>query len=426
MILKKLYIHNYKSFYDTTIELGKFNIIIGENNSGKSNIIDVLEFIDIAMSKDIERAISDKGGYDNLKNYTTDEEKIIIRATFDKSHIKDTFFPNKHIYAIVHGEGEYTLSFSFTKKNIFFSIYVDMNFRIIKDRGTDNELIERVFKFENNEHIKKLKSNSVKFIISNKRTFNSNNKTSKLYIYKTINREFIEENLSEIFHFIDIFKGENLSIRTNMPKYIYTYYFNIETIKDNSHKDSIVELKKDGGNLGKSIFKIKKKYPNLFEAISNSMICTVNEIDAIYIEEVFGNYLIGFKERNHNIGVDIVSDGTINLLAIITSLNQDENKAVLLAFDEPERHLHLKAVNYLLDSFRESKKQIIITTHSTEILKNANLEEIIFIYRDRDGDTQSLKATDIPNLEGKMEKLGYDRPLSLDELIADNIIGDFR
>lgn len=72
MILKKLYIHNYKSFYDTTIELDKFNIIIGENNSGKSNVIDVLEFIDIAMSKDIERAISDKGGYDNLKNYTTD------------------------------------------------------------------------------------------------------------------------------------------------------------------------------------------------------------------------------------------------------------------------------------------------------------------------------------------------------------------
>lgn len=42
-----------------------------------------------------------------------------------------------------------------------------------------------------------------------------------------------------------------------------------------------------------------------------------------------------------------------------------------------------------------------------------------------DGDTQSVKASNIPDLEGKMMRLGYDRPLSLDELISDGIIGDF-
>ncbi len=36
MKLTKLYIHNYKSFYDTTIKLDKMNIVVGENNSGKS------------------------------------------------------------------------------------------------------------------------------------------------------------------------------------------------------------------------------------------------------------------------------------------------------------------------------------------------------------------------------------------------------
>ncbi|MFK5975133.1 MAG: AAA family ATPase [Sulfurovum sp.] len=425
MRLKKLYIHNYKSFYDTTIELGKFNIIVGENNSGKSNIIDVLEFIDIAMSKDIERAISDKGGYDNLKNYRTDEEKIIIRATFENSMIKSTFLGDKHINAIVQGEGEYTLSFSFTKKSILFSIYLDMDFRIIKGRGTDKELIERVFKFENNEHIKKLKANSVKFIISNRRTFNNSDKTSKLYIYKTINRKFIEENLSEILHFIDISKDENLNIKIHNSKYISTYYFNIEIIKDKSDKDSTSILKKDGSNLGKNLSTYLSK-TTLFDIVSNSLITTVNEIDGINIHQIADNYIITFIEGDREISINKVSDGTVNLLATITALNQPINKGSLLVFEEPERHLHLKAVNYLLDSFRASENQIIITTHSTEILKDANLEEIIFIYRDSDGDTQSLKATDIPDLEGKMKRLGYDRPLSLDELIADNIIGDFR
>ena len=79
----------------------------------------------------------------------------------------------------------------------------------------------------------------------------------------------------------------------------------------------------------------------------------------------------------------------------------------------------------MLQAFRDSQKQILITTHSTEILKYANLEEIIFIYRDSDGDTQSIRADELPDLKGKMERLGYARPMTLDELIADRVIGDF-
>lgn len=156
------------------------------------------------------------------------------------------------------------------------------------------------------------------------------------------------------------------------------------------------------------------------------MIGIVNEIDAIDVQETFGNYLIGFHEKNKQIGIDMVSDGTINLLATITALNQEDDKSILLAFDEPERYLHLKAVNYLLESFRASEKQILITTHSTEILKYANLDEIVFIYRDADGDTQSIRANKIEGLKDMLKELSYKRDLTLDELIADGIIGDFR
>jgi len=426
MILKKLYIHNYKSFYDTTIELGKFNIIIGENNSGKSNIIDVLEFIDIAMKKDIERAIDDKGGYDNIKNYTTDEEKIIIRATFEKKSMNSKFISLGKVdyQGILQGEGEYTLSFSFTKSSIFFSVYVDMYFI-----GTIDNNIIKEYLDKNYDGMSKLKINPIKFIISNKKNFNSKKIKSKLYIPSNIDKVFVFENIQGILLFINILSDKDLNIQqydSLRKRYIATYYFNTDVIKNQSHEESVVDLKKDGSNLGKNIFAyFPKKRPD-FEIISNSLVTTVNELDGINIHEVAGHYVIAFQEGNKEISINKVSDGTINLLATITALNQPIDKSFLLAFEEPERHLHLKAVNYLLDSFRESKKQIIITTHSTEILKNANLEEVIFIYRDSDGDTQSLKATDIPNLEGKMEKLGYDRPLSLDELIADNIIGDFR
>ncbi len=81
-MLKKLYIDNYRSFSDTTIEFGQFNCLIGPNNAGKSNLIDALEFLDIAIFADIDKAVKDKGGFDRIKNYRKNSDTIIIRAEF--------------------------------------------------------------------------------------------------------------------------------------------------------------------------------------------------------------------------------------------------------------------------------------------------------------------------------------------------------
>lgn len=359
MKLTKLYIHNYKSFYDTTIELDKMNIVVGENNSGKSNLIDVLEFIDIAMSKDIERAISDKGGYDRIKNYSAvGEEKVIVRATFDKNVI---------------------ISFSFVDRYSIFTVY------------TINQ-----------------------YITCSKNYFNN----------KELNREKLFICAGEDKEQFYLIKPRLLVSNSHLQS---PYYFNTQTIRDKSNQDSkYVKLLKDGSNLGKVLYEIKERDENSFEIISNSLITTVNEIDGIEVEKVFGSYVIGFKERGEElIPIHTVSDGTINFLATITALNQLNNLSLLLVFEEPERHLHSKVVNYLLDSFRSSEKQILITTHSTEMLKYANLDEVIFIYRDSDGDTQTIRADKVPNLKEKMEYMKYERSMTLDEMLDEDMVWDF-
>jgi len=370
MRLTKLYIHNYKSFYDTTIELDKMNILVGENNSGKSNLIDVLEFIDIVLSKkDLEKAIIDRGGFQKLLNYKYSEEKIRIEL-----ELEDDFF--KTIRRI-----------SLSQTIMVFS---RMTYQKIGNKYTPIG------------------------IIASRANFKSGKSTTRHYVFeKNIAKGSLSESAA-------IFAGH-----INMEVPLKTYAFNTETIRNQSHKESTKELSKDGSTLGKNLFHIKNTYPNTFELISNSMIGIVNEIDAIDVQETFGNYLIGFHEKNRQIGIDMVSDGTINLLSTITALNQEDDKSILLAFDEPERYLHLKAINYLLESFRASEKQILITTHSTEILKYANLDEIVFIYRDADGNTQSIRANKIDGLKDMLKELSYERDLTLDELIADGIIGDF-
>jgi len=46
-MVKEIQITNYKSIVDLTLELGRFNVIIGTNGSGKSNIccISVVEWL---------------------------------------------------------------------------------------------------------------------------------------------------------------------------------------------------------------------------------------------------------------------------------------------------------------------------------------------------------------------------------------------
>jgi predicted ATPase len=372
MRLTKLYIHNYKSFYDTTIELDKMNIVVGENNSGKSNLIDVLEFIDIFVDKDLAKVIVDRGGIKKLLNYNHTEDTILIELA-----LEDDMFKTVRRFTI----------------NERFLVVSRITYQKF-----ENELLPIA-------------------IISSRVNFK---------LPKSSVRHFtFEKNMDKVTKNQTKASLAKFSVHFNMPIPITSYVFNIERIRTASHKESVTNLLKNGENLGRNLFEIKQNYPETFELISNSMIGIVNEIDGIDVQQTFGSYLIGFHEPNKEIGIDMVSDGTINLLATITALNQGEDESFLLAFDEPERYLHLKAINYLLENFRTSEKQILITTHSTEILKYANLDEIVFIYRDEDGDTQSMRATEIPDLEGKMERLGYERPLTLDELIATNIIGNF-
>ena len=375
MRLTKLYIHNYKSFYDTTIELDKMNIVVGENNSGKSNLIDVLEFIDIARKKDLYQAVVAKGGFGRLFNYNYSEKIIIIEI-----ELEDENFLLKNRFTVSEIVSVNSLIIYAKNKNKGTLFPIEVKGTRVSDEG--------------NIQINK----ECSFLIKNLLQLDDEQKTFMLKV-----------KFSHILSSIS-----------------RTYTFNTENIRNQSHKKAIINLVKDGSNLGINLLDLKNHNPENFERISNSMIGIVNEIDGIDVQETFGNYLIGFNEKSKQIGIDMVSDGTINLLATITALNQSENLILLLAFDEPERYLHLKAVNYLLENFRASEKQILITTHSTEILKYANLDEIVFIYRDSDGDTQSIRANKIDGLKDMLKELSYERDLTLDELIADGVIGDFK
>jgi predicted ATP-dependent endonuclease of OLD family len=55
--------------------------------------------------------------------------------------------------------------------------------------------------------------------------------------------------------------------------------------------------------------------------------------------------------------------------------------------EEPEKHIYPYLISEIVDIFKDvsEEKQVIITTHESEVIKHADSENLLFIYRDNDG-----------------------------------------
>ncbi|MFZ8801558.1 MAG: AAA family ATPase [Candidatus Calescibacterium sp.] len=67
-IIRKIKVKNFKSFKDLEVGLGKFNVLIGPNSSGKSNFIQIFKFLRDIRNYGLDNAISIQGGVDYLTN----------------------------------------------------------------------------------------------------------------------------------------------------------------------------------------------------------------------------------------------------------------------------------------------------------------------------------------------------------------------
>ncbi len=62
-MIKELHIKNYKSLKDLKLELGRRNVLVGPNMSGKSNLLDCLKFLTQMCIGGINSAFLDRGGF---------------------------------------------------------------------------------------------------------------------------------------------------------------------------------------------------------------------------------------------------------------------------------------------------------------------------------------------------------------------------
>lgn len=180
------------------------------------------------------------------------------------------------------------------------------------------------------------------------------------------------------------------------------------------------ELKENGENLAVILKKIldhgesRKKYLNMVKDI-------LPFIEELNIEDSPRESLILKIRESFNkdkfLPGPYLSDGTVNILSLITALYFEHKK--LSVIEEPEKGIHPNLISTLVEMIMDasSEKQIILTTHNSQMVKYAELEDLLLITRDRNGFSTIQRPS-----RSKEVKTFLSHELGIDDLFIQNLL----
>lgn len=392
MAIKKIRITNFKSFNELEIDLGKFNVLIGANASGKSNFTQIFKFLGDIVNSGLNNAISMQGGVEYLRNISNEPlENFYLNVIYDEEFggpIKKSRKLGLIGFKIY--ETSYEFSLEFRKKGFGYKITKDcirqrcnfIKYRLEKEKkkGEQFEIIEEEKKIGDGEIIISKSNGKVNFELHKGKE--SPIKKDDIFPPFLKERKFKPDTLlfERPFFFITIPLGHFINISI--------YDFDSKLSKKSNPITGEAELKEDGSNLSivlKNIIENKDKKRKLFNLV-NDLLPFIKDLDV----EKFKDKSLLFKlleiySKKQYLPSYLISDGTINIISLIIALYFEEKPLIII--EEPERNIHPYLISKIVNVMKDisNKKQIIVTTHNPEMVKYAGLENILLVSRDKEG-----------------------------------------
>jgi len=391
--LKSIHIQNFKSLKDTKIELADFNVLVGVNGSGKSNIVEVFRFLRHINQQGMINPFLRCGGYKNLVWKGNEELPMTFKLNFEDE--------NKEVLSyelVISGfrdvfklERESIISNDFKIINNGKNVILEYSGQKIesdklKDMKIKNELLENKVLFSSSIGI------LMPLILGASMDLNEKERDTFMNVMPTILRNsiinsthnFIPANMkspakfesSERFQFVVLFPK-----LTNQLDY-------------------------DGSNLQMFLYGLfsenKGEWPK--EIINRLKILFPNIESMKPIPTPEGRVVLEVVENGIRFIPQSISDGFFKIMAVL-ALSFEKSEINLLVIDELENSIHPEAIEILIDALKNSGKQVIITTHSPIVLNVCELEDILFVKKDVD-ETKVSRVKNAEKLKKDLENTG--------------------
>jgi len=415
MPIREVAVSNFKSFRELRFAPDNFNIIIGSNASGKSNLIQIFKFIRDIAKYGLNNAISLQGGVDYLRNTIIGPKKpfyfrivyVLEEKRGDVIGVKDGLPIHFEPYEIQY---EFALSFPDSGENYEISL--------------DLLVISGNFSRPGAEGMDHLGAGTLTL-----------SRVEGSVAYRVISPECLDLREQELFpHYFQKREIPERWLIVNLPisvpgippiEWIFrgmkVFDFDPRLLKRAVPIMGKTELEKDGSNLAiviKNILEDPQKKAAFFTLIKEML----PFVDEIAVEKFMDMSLfLKLKEiysKNKFLPASMVSDGTINILALIIALYFEKRPVTII--EEPERNIHPFLISKLVEMLKDasSSKQVIVTTHNPEMVKQVAIEDILLISRDADG----FSGLSRPSTRKEIRTF-LEHEIGIEDLFIQNLLG---
>jgi predicted ATPase len=420
MPIKRIHIENFKSFSEVDVELSRFCVVIGSNAAGKSNFISAFRFLRDIARHGVVNAIAMQGGADYIRNAKIGHEHdLVVHVTYEPDHGEG--LPDRT------GKGGSMLEVRSCESSYEFAL----RFEATGDRFTitrDRLVIGCEVLTCGNGHNKKEK----KQVIGTGSIQVSSEKGEVQYTVDIpVGCPLTENDIIPLF-----FREKRLPERTLLLETIYGYplphlekFFDRIAVYDIDpklpKKGAVItgrrELDEDAGNLA-LVVKTILEDPEKKRKFSNLLRDVLPFIEDFSVQKFMDVSLILTMQERYTKSRDLpassLSDGTIAIFAMIIALYFEENPFIII--EEPVSHIHPFLISRLMRMMKEAseKKQVMVTTHSTEVVKHAVLDDILLISRDSEGFSIISRPGDKEEVRTFLAN-----EIGIEELYVQNLLG---
>ncbi len=422
-MITQIEIDGFKTFKDFKVELAPFQVIVGANGSGKSNLFDALNLLSRLAEDDVATAFQAVRGYTNEQFTRFPNGKSAERMRFAVEILVDREIQDEtaKVLRVVDGVPQKQNEVKFRR----------MRYELELATETDDPNLERIYIAHESLETIPLEQDSwcQRHNLSPENGWLSGVGTRTELFIKT---ESVIRDIKGSFQhvsdtpLITIFREEQplgnttqyrardlnrtalslmkgidnlhiIAVREEMLSWRFLH-LNPEAIREPSHAliSPSTFLTQNGGNLPTTLARIEKDDGLAFHLISLDMANLVSDVMKVRVEKnpasnEYEIWIDTYDQRTFS--AQALSDGTLRLLALATVRN-DPLFHGLLCLEEPENGVNPKRLKELASMLREMAtdfndpeqvseplRQVLITTHSPAFISLPEvIHSLIFAY----------------------------------------------
>ena len=414
LFISRVVIKNFRNFKNVDVCLGHKQIIIGENNVGKTNFLRALQLVLDPTLSDEDRMLQESDFNDSIKNPMENKEEILIEIYIDNYDQNKTILAVFQDATVMTEDGKEVLKFTYR-----FFPYIneggvaEYQYNIYKGNDETKKFGSYERKYLNIKVVKALRD--VEGEMKNSRT-SPIQKMLKNYAIDKQDLEHIAEeyrkngekilNLDEL---VDL--TNNINKRFGMVLGNNDFDVSLRAMEINPAKVlsslKLLMAQRNTTEISLGLNNIlyismilqllqDKTIPSLIKAEKYMELSSIpggEILKATYEESKNGNYFLN----------DDISEIQQEKLYTFMSKNMPISKGVtILAIEEPEAHLH--PVNQRLiyrDVIQNSSNSVLLTTHSTHITAIAPIDSIVHLHDDGERGTEIHATAAMPISDGE-------------------------